>query len=342
MPTSRRVTSIPVHVVTGFLGSGKSTLIRELIAQKPPHERWAVVINEFGQIGIDQALFDDREDVIIKGLPGGCLCCQLAFVLQASLVNLIHRHQPDRLLIEPSGLGHPAGLLEMLRGDAFSHVLELQTVVTLLDPRRMDDDSALASATFTDQLVMAEGIVLTMLDKATPEQLEKTHGYLGELWPRKRWIAEADHGRLPLGQLIEAGERASATVPMATSPHAHIAPATVELDTFRYREPQPGKPQFAEGESLGHVSVGWRWHADDRFGLDRLTAFFDRLPRGLRVKAIVHTDAGWKFYSKAPGVATLSDSAWRRDSRLEIIGEAGLVPGASVIETTLLEALLTD
>ncbi len=101
--------SIPVHVVTGFLGSGKSSLIRHLVAHKPADERWAIVINEFGQVGIDQTLFESRDDVVVKGLPGGCLCCQLAFVLQAALVNLIRRERPDRLIIEPSGWGIPPG-----------------------------------------------------------------------------------------------------------------------------------------------------------------------------------------------------------------------------------------
>lgn len=131
--------SIPVHLITGFLGSGKSTLIRGLIEQKPPEETWAIVINEFGQIGIDQAMFAERDDLVVKGLPGGCLCCQLAFVMQASLVNLLHRHRPDRLIIEPSGLGHPAGLLDVLRGEAFQGVLEVRDIIAVLDPRRLDD-----------------------------------------------------------------------------------------------------------------------------------------------------------------------------------------------------------
>ncbi len=121
---STAIANLPVHLITGFLGSGKSTLIHRLIERKPAEERWAVLINEFGQVGIDQAMFAEREDLVVKGLPGGCLCCQLAFVMQATLVNLLHRHRPDRLIIEPSGLGHPAGLLEVLRGEAFQGVLE--------------------------------------------------------------------------------------------------------------------------------------------------------------------------------------------------------------------------
>lgn len=116
MAASERLAKVPVHIITGFLGSGKTTLIHSLIEQKPVDETWAILVNEFGQIGIDQAMFDARDDVVVKGLPGGCLCCQLAFVLQAALVNLLARSKPDRVIIEPSGLGHPAGLF-----GAFQH-----------------------------------------------------------------------------------------------------------------------------------------------------------------------------------------------------------------------------
>jgi len=76
--------NVPVHLITGFLGSGKSTMIHRLIEQKPADERWAILVNEFGQVGIDQAMFESRDDLVVKGIPGGCLCCQLASVMQPS------------------------------------------------------------------------------------------------------------------------------------------------------------------------------------------------------------------------------------------------------------------
>ena len=126
--------AMPVHIITGFLGSGKTTLIHSLIRDKPVDETWAILVNEFGQIGIDQAMFEQRDDVVIKGLPGGCLCCQLAFVLQAGLVNLLARAKPDRVIIEPSGLGHPAGLIDLLRSEAFEGTLEIRDIIATLHP----------------------------------------------------------------------------------------------------------------------------------------------------------------------------------------------------------------
>ncbi|WP_280551712.1 GTP-binding protein [Halomonas sp. 25-S5] len=327
---------VPVHLVTGFLGSGKSTLIRRLIEQKPEGERWAVVINEFGRVGIDQAMFAERDDLVVKGLPGGCLCCQLAFVLQASLVNLLHRHRPDRLIIEPSGLGHPAGLLDVLRGEGFEGVLDVRDIIALLDPRRLDDPRTRAHETFRDQLAMADGVALTMTDLATPDQREAARAWLGEFWPAKRWIAEAPHGELPLSLLLECrphGRPRGA----ASSVHqaAHPTAATLVLDEVAFREPEPGRPLREEGASLGHATLGWRWHAAEVFDLDRVASLLGALPAGLRVKGVLHTGDGWKLYNRADGTVSLADATWRLDSRLELIGEAGHLPAVEALEAKL-------
>lgn len=338
--------NVPVHLITGFLGSGKSTLIHRLVEQKPADERWAVVINEFGQVGIDQAMFEARDDVVVKGLPGGCLCCQLAFVLQASLVNLLHRHRPDRLIIEPSGLGHPAGLLDVLRGEGFAGALTVQDIIAVLDPRRLDDPRAREHETFRDQLAMADGVALTMTDLATPAQREAARRWLAGLWPAKRWVAEAPHGELPLARLLESGRHAAETGGAGPSAHQTARQASASLvlddvpDTFALPDPSPGRPVREEGASLGHATLGWRWQADDVFDLDRLTLLLGSLPAGLRVKGVFRSGDGWKLYNRAEGTVSLTGTAWRRDSRLELIGEAGALPDADELEKALATCLV--
>ncbi|MEQ6917376.1 CobW family GTP-binding protein [Halomonas aquatica] len=337
------LSTIPVHLVTGFLGSGKSSLIRCLIEQKPADERWAVVINEFGRVGIDQAMFTERDDLVVMGLPGGCLCCQLAVVLQASLVNLLHRHRPDRLIIEPSGLGHPAGLLDVLRGEGLAEALAVRDVIALLDPRRLDDPRAREHETFRDQLAMADGVALTMTDLATPEQVQAARDWLGAFWPQKRWVREAPHGDLPISLLLDSRlhVRASSAGSSAHLVARAASAATLELDDVEICEPEPGRPVREEGASLGHTTLGWRWHPDDVFDLDRLTVLLGDLPPGLRVKAVLRSAQGWKLYNRAEGTVSLTGTAWRRDSRLELIGEAGSLPDAPALELGLTGCLVS-
>ncbi|RBI67685.1 GTP-binding protein [Vreelandella sulfidaeris] len=308
----------PVHIITGFLGSGKTTLIHSLIEQKPVDEKWAILVNEFGQIGIDQAMFDARDDIVIKGLPGGCLCCQLAFVLQAALVNLLARSKPDRVIIEPSGLGHPAGLLDLLRGEAFHEVVDVHDIIATLDPRRLEDTRARQHETFRDQLDMADAIALTMIDQSTPEQLNAAHDFVAKRWPPRKWVHEAQQGELPFALLTQSGSAEASNKDMPIS-HQQLA-ATPSLEgTFFDFPPPPGKPQCETGTALGYTSTGLRWHPSERFELDRLAACLGELPREARIKGVFHTDNGWKRLNRAEGTLSVESSAWRQDSRLEVI-----------------------
>ncbi|OWV28060.1 cobalamin biosynthesis protein P47K [Halomonas campaniensis] len=309
---------VPVHIITGFLGSGKTTLIHSLIEQKPVDEKWAILVNEFGQIGIDQAMFDARDDVVIKGLPGGCLCCQLAFVLQAALVNLLARSKPDRVIIEPSGLGHPAGLLDLLRGEAFHEVVEVRDIIATLDPRRLDDARARQHDTFRDQLDMADAVALTMLDQSTPEQLSAAHAFVAERWPPRKWVQEATQGELPMSLLVQSGNAEASDISVPAS-HQQLA-ATPSLEgSFFDAPPPPGKPQRETGTSLGYTSTGLRWHPSERFDLDSLANCLGELPQQARIKGVFHTDSGWKRLNRANGALSIETSAWRQDSRLEVI-----------------------
>ena len=310
--------AIPVHIITGFLGSGKTTLIHNLISNKPVDETWAILVNEFGQIGIDQAMFEQRDDVVIKGLPGGCLCCQLAFVLQAGLVNLLARSKPDRVIIEPSGLGHPAGLIDLLRSEAFEGALEIRDIIATLDPRRMDDPKAREHETFKDQLAMADAIAITQCEHSSTDQLTRAHKLANRQWPPRKWVKEAVQGELPVDLLLNSGTHRA---PAANIPESHqpsALPPQLEGGFFDL-PPAPGKPQLETGTSLGYTSLGLRWHPVDLLDLDLFSAALTQLPAASRIKGILHTPDGWKQLNRAGGAFQLAATAWRQDSRLEII-----------------------
>ncbi|MBB3140806.1 CobW family GTP-binding protein [Halomonas organivorans] len=333
--TQAPLADIPVHLITGFLGSGKSSLIRHLIDHKPAGERWAILVNEFGRVGIDQTFFAGRDDVAVQALPGGCLCCQLATLLQTSLVQLLRRQRPDRLIIEPSGLGHPAGLLDMLRGEAFVGVLDLREVITVLDPRRLDDRRALEHATFRDQLALADGIALTMTDLVIPERLDAARDWLAAQLTGAPWVEDAPYGRLPPGRVLEGAPHRAADAVARPSTHQAQAERPVPWLDLDARAPMPGAPVREQGASLGHVSLGWRWHAEEIFERAALQRCLDGLPAGLRVKGVFRIVDGWIAFNRVAGHEPASASEWRRDSRLEVIGAPGSLPDADALEAEL-------
>lgn len=329
---------VPVHIITGFLGSGKTTLIHRLIEQKPAHETWAILVNEFGQIGIDQAMFEQRDDIVIKGLPGGCLCCQLAFVMQAALVNLLARSKPDRVIIEPSGLGHPAGLLDLLRGEAFHDVVDVRDIIATLDPRRLDDPRALNHETFQDQLAIADAVAITLWDQATDQQQQAAQQFANALWPPRKWVEPVTNGELPLERLTHSGQSPAHDLAVPEAHRTLTAPPGLEGGFFDF-PPAKGAPQQETGVALGYVSLGLRWHPDEHFDLDSLAQCLGELPRDARIKGVFHTTSGWQQLNRADGALNVESSAWRQDSRLEIIIPEALA--STVPDITALASMLS-
>ena len=145
--------NIPCTLVTGFLGSGKTTLINQLIATKPTDECWALLINEFGRIGIDAALLASsqatesaKNDIAIREVSGGCICCICCICcssqlpLQIALSRLLSDHHPKRLLIEPTGLSHPRELIKQLSAPHWQTALKMQAVITVLNALQWQTD----------------------------------------------------------------------------------------------------------------------------------------------------------------------------------------------------------
>ena len=101
---------IPTHLLTGFLGTGKTSAIRSLIAQKPQHEQWLIIVNEFGEIGIDGAVLAEN-GIPVAEISGGCLCCSAGAQMDSTIRAMLKKNTPQRILIEASGLAHAAGII---------------------------------------------------------------------------------------------------------------------------------------------------------------------------------------------------------------------------------------
>lgn len=171
-------TAIPVVLLTGFLGSGKTSLLRRLIRQ-PEFAQCAVVINEFGDVGLDQALVSDQsDDRDIQLLDSGCLCCMASTSIQDTLASLYYRRLRkeipwfDTVLIETSGLAEPGPIVNALYGDdTLNRKFRLAGIVTTFDAG-FGHSQVEAYREAKLQLMMADVIVITKGD---------VHGGAGEL-----------------------------------------------------------------------------------------------------------------------------------------------------------------
>lgn len=182
---------IPVSVVTGFLGSGKTTLISRVL-RDPAYARTAVVVNEFGEIGLDHDLIANSNDSVLT-LSTGCLCCTVQTDLARTLMALFDRRDAyDRVIVETSGLADPSPMLQVMMTDRdvlATH--QIPAVVTLVDT--VHGDLALAQhAEARNQVALADVLLISKTDLAEPaDQLLQMLDDLNPAAPRRR-TTEAD------------------------------------------------------------------------------------------------------------------------------------------------------
>jgi G3E family GTPase/very-short-patch-repair endonuclease len=188
---------IPTNLVTGFLGVGKTTSVIDLLKQKPPGSNWAVLVNEYGEVSIDDALIEGSapDGVTVREIGGGCVCCASAPYLPVALHFLLLDARPERLIIETTGLGHPSRLLDTLRSN-YPDRLELRASLCIVDPADFAKPPMRENPVFLDQIQLADVLVMNKLDTASPELVAQFQQWADGLFPPKLLIAGTTQGRL--------------------------------------------------------------------------------------------------------------------------------------------------
>ncbi len=298
--------NIPTHVIAGPLGAGKTSLIQHLMTHKPAHERWAVLVNEFGQIGLDAALMSQGNDAIaIAEVAGGCVCCVNGAPFQIGLSRLLRKARPDRLLIEPSGLGHPAQILKQLSEAPWRGVLALQPCVVVLDAQALAQGKPLPEA--QQEALKSAGLVVMNKSISVPNEQREQIAYSLPKCP----IVWVEYGRIPLN-----------TLPAADMNISHAMDNSLickEFNQIGSVFSDPCTPIVMTQLQPQAWSVGWRWHASRQFDLGLLRQWLESL-NWRRAKVVIHGPEGW-FSSNSVdnSVAAWVPSEWRTDSRLELI-----------------------
>lgn len=314
--------TIPTNIITGVLGAGKTTAIQSLIDQKPDGQRWAVVINEYGQVAIDDALLQTNPEIQVMELASGCVCCTMSYAFQPLLAQLIRQVKPHRLIIEPSGAGHPARLIDMLRDENFGKVLDLRATLCIVDPADFENPRIAESTLFQDQIQMSDSVVINWIDKREAAQVQRCKLWLEQLDPPKQRIYQTIKGKLELDWLelphdSQMPLRFDAThQPSTTS--ASVEPTVVDLGSSK-----KSKKAFRrfENQGNGQWACGWIFAPDLSFERDTLIDYLESLQDIRRVKGIFHCQDDWWAYNCKANQASVVTSSYRADSRLEIISD---------------------
>ena len=243
---------IPATIVTGFLGSGKTTLLRHIL-DNANGQRIAVIVNEFGELGIDGDILktcgigcdDDGNEVQgqLYELANGCMCCTVQEEFFPVMKQLAERRADiDAILIETSGLALPKPLVQAFQWPEISNVFTVDAVVTVVDtpaalaglfaanPQAVDaqrqadpnlDHESPLHELFEDQLSAADLVVLNKTDLVQPEGIAEVEALVRAEIPAEVKIVQSRNGQLPLSVLLGLGKAAEATIDQRISHHDH-------------------------------------------------------------------------------------------------------------------------
>ncbi|MYM61721.1 GTP-binding protein [Vibrio sp. OCN044] len=299
----------PTNIITGFLGSGKTTAILNLLKNKPANENWAVLVNEFGEIGIDGAILT-QQGTLVKQVPGGCMCCAAGVPTSVAITSLL-RSKPDRLIIEPTGLGHADKILATLMSDQFREHIDLKATLALVDPRNLSNPKYLSNDNFIEQLSIADIVIGNKVDLCTTTDTDAFNDWVAKQDPPKINAHLVKDGQFPIEILDNIRGNVS---PKAANIHTHdqdmAPPLTLNAGQHVLRRENSGQ---------GYYSCGWLFSEQVEFCFDELLSMLSDLSAE-RIKGVMKTDKGVMTLNISHGVVSVSEASMSaKESRIEVI-----------------------
>lgn len=330
------MSKIPATVITGFLGAGKTTLIRHLIGNAQGR-RIALIVNEFGDVGVDGELLKGcgdetcRDEDIIE-LANGCICCTVADDFVPTMEKLLNRpNPPEHIVIETSGLALPQPLVRAFRWPEVKTRVTVDGVITVIDAaavaagRFAEDEAALAAQRqadpaldhdqpiaelFEDQIHCADLIILNKTDLIDAETLARVEAQVRAEARPAAGLVHADHGKLPAAVLLGLTAATEGDIDNRPS-HHDLEGAEHDHDDFESFVVETGA-QSDQGLSARISAVM------ARHDILRLKGFV----------AVPGKDMRLVVQAVGPRVESFFDRAWTatetRATRLVVIGEKGL------------------
>ncbi|MDP2331704.1 MAG: cobalamin biosynthesis protein CobW [Reyranella sp.] len=261
---------VPCTIITGFLGAGKTTLVRHVL-ENAGGRRLAVIVNEFGDVGIDGDILKScgiescTEDSVVE-LSNGCICCTVADDFVPALKSLLDRpNPPEHIVIETSGLALPKPLVKAFNWPEIASRVTVDGVVAVVDGaavaagRFADDPEAIArqraeddsldhdnplEEVYEDQLLCADLVVLNKADLMSAAELKSVTGEIGKTLPKAVKVVEVQNGKVSVSVLLGLGAAAEADLESRPSHHDLEGEHDHEdFDTFVVDVPSFAAPQ---------------------------------------------------------------------------------------------------
>ena len=222
-----------IDIISGFLGAGKTTFIKKMIDEAFTGEKIVLIENEFGEVGIDGGFLKDA-GIQITEMNSGCICCSLVGDFGKNLNEVITKYHPDRILIEPSGVGKLSDVMKSVIDIEKEQDVKLNALVTVVNALKASKQMKAFGEFFNNQIEYATTVILSRSQNATPEQLEFCVNKIQELNP-KAAIITTDWEKLSGEQILKVMEGQD-NLEMKALAEAHHAKEEAEHEHDHHHE----------------------------------------------------------------------------------------------------------
>jgi G3E family GTPase len=287
---------IPVNIISGFLGSGKTTAIINLLKQKNNDEEWAVIINEFGKVSIDgQTLKSNSVAGSVFEISGGCICCSAKGYFGENLNMIIQTGNYSRIIIEPSGLGGIDMVSEIV---AANPVLQLMPVICLVDILLTENPRLQMIQIYRAQIYKSSVIAFSKCDllKDTAERERLTEQFKSAFPEKQDCIIQSENLFYEL----------------------------MNFDSILKKEENKYRMLFASNQDLtdsSYQEMNYQFGTDKIFDIEKLTQFFKNQPSIIRAKGFVQTKTGWNLFNYTLSGCTFEPCLPKSKSEMVVIAE---------------------
>ena len=321
-----------IDIISGFLGAGKTTLIKKLLSDAYKGEQVVLIENEFGEIGIDGGFLKEA-GIEIREMNSGCICCSLVGDFGKSLHEVVDTYHPDRILIEPSGVGKLSDVIKAVQDVQGEIDAELNSFTTVVDVTKCKIYRKNFGEFFSNQIEYAGAVILSRTDKAKPEKIQESVALLREL-NEKAPIITTPIEQLPGEKILETMESSKS---LEDELLAEVAKEAHDHEHHHHHD----HDEHDENCTCGchdHDHEHHHHHADEVFtswGVESarkytkeeitnaLTALEDADKYGmiLRAKGIVPAEDGsWIHFDYVPGTPDVRSGSAGTTGRLCVIG----------------------
>ena len=198
------MSDLRVNLLFGFLGSGKTTLVRRILGERAGERKMAVIVNEFGDVGVDGEVISGSNVNLVE-LTSGCLCCTLRGSLMSAVEELREKAAVEQIVVEATGVASPGDMLEDLNESKIAHELDVGPLVTVVDAPKFTRLRQMLGEFYEEQVENADALVLNKIDLATPDELEEAKAAVREINP-DAVLLFAEQGDTDLALLLDGPE----------------------------------------------------------------------------------------------------------------------------------------